>query len=202
MASEKRIALYVRVSTSDQSTELQLRELNQFTQARGWTTIKVYKDKATGTNGNRPLLKQLLSDARQRKIDVVIIWKLDRLFRSLKNLISTLQEFTELGVDFISLKDNIDLTTSSGRLMMHMLGAFAEFEASLIKERVKAGLRNAKAKGKRLGRPQLRNDAQIMEMRAQGKTIRQIAQNLKISKSTVASVVSRKPLQNEGYFCA
>ena len=198
----KRIALYVRVSTSDQSTELQIRELTQFVQARGWPHPKIYEDKATGTNGNRPQLKQLLSDARQRKLDIVIIWKLDRLFRSLKDLISSLHEFTELGVDFISLKDNIDLTTSSGRLMMHMLGAFAEFEASLIKERVKAGLRNAKAKGKRLGRPQLRNDDRIIELRAKGKTIRQIAEALNVSKSTVAFVVSRKPLQNRSTFSA
>jgi DNA invertase Pin-like site-specific DNA recombinase len=202
MAPGKRIAVYVRVSTSDQSTELQIRELSQFIHARGWDSFKVYEDKATGTNGNRPHLKQLLLDARQRKLDIVIIWKLDRLFRSLKDLITTLQEFTELGVDFISLKDNIDLTTSSGRLMMHMLGAFAEFEASLIKERVRAGLRNAKAKGKRLGRPQRRNDSQIIELRAQGKTVRQIAQSLNLSKSTVAFVVSRKPSQNGGGFPA
>jgi len=192
MASEKRIALYVRVSTSDQSTELQLRELNQFTQARGWTTIKVYEDKATGTNGNRPLLKQLLSDARQRKIDVVVIWKLDRLFRSLKDLISTLQEFTELGVDFISLKDNIDLTTSSGRLMMHMLGAFAEFEASLIKERVRAGLRNAKAKGKRLGRPKKEFWA-ILEMKHKGLSVKDISKRLGVHQATVYRVFAKTP---------
>jgi DNA invertase Pin-like site-specific DNA recombinase len=91
MAPGKRIAVYVRVSTSDQSTELQIRELTQFVQARGWADLKIYEDKATGTNGNRTQLKQLLLDARQRKLDIVIIWKLDRLFRSLKDLITTLQ---------------------------------------------------------------------------------------------------------------
>jgi len=185
MAAQKRIALYVRVSTSDQSTELQLRELIQFVQARGWPEPKIYEDKATGTNGNRPQLKQLLLDARQRRIDVVIIWKLDRLFRSLKDLISTLQELNELGVDFISLKDNIDLTTSSGRLMMHMLGAFAEFEASLIRERVRAGLRNAKAKGKKLGRPKKRNDEYICFLSKQGLSSRKIAEKINMCPTVV-----------------
>ncbi len=192
MACPKRIALYVRVSTSDQSTELQIRELSQFIQARGWDSFKVYEDKATGTNGNRPLLKQLLVDARERKFDVVVIWKLDRLFRSLKDLISTLQEFTDLGIDFISLKDNIDLTTSSGRLMMHMLGAFAEFEASLIKERVRAGLRNAKAKGKRLGRPKKEYWA-ILELSREGMSVPQIVKKLNVSRATVYRVVSKTP---------
>lgn len=200
MGSEKRVVCYLRVSTSDQSCELQQRENLQYIQARGWGSPKIYEDQATGTNGNRPMLKQLLSDARQRKFDVVIIWKLDRLFRSLKDLIGTLQEFTELGIDFISLKDNIDLTTSSGRLMMHMLGAFGEFEAALIRERVRAGLLNAKAKGNLLGRPQTRNDGQIVELRKQGMTIREIANQLAISKSTVSSSLSRKPSQNGGGF--
>jgi DNA invertase Pin-like site-specific DNA recombinase len=185
MAAQKRIALYVRVSTSDQSTELQLRELTQFVQARGWPEPKIYEDKATGTNGNRPQLKQLLSDVRQRKLDIVIIWKLDRLFRSLKDLISTLQEFSELGIDFISLKDNIDLTTSAGRLMTYILGAFSEFEASLIRERVRAGLRNAKAKGKKLGRPKKRNDEYISFLSKQGLSSRKIAEKINMCPTVV-----------------
>jgi len=202
MASEKRAVIYARVSTSDQSTELQLREIIQYIQSRGWSTPQVYEDKATGTNGNRPMLKQLLANARERKFDVIIIWKLDRLFRSLKDLIATLQEFTELGIDFISLKDNIDMSTSAGRLMMHMLGAFAEFEASLIRERVRAGLRNAKAKGKCLGRPKTRDDGKIIELRRQGQTVRGIAKQLGISKSSVAFSLSSKPLQKRGGFSA
>jgi DNA invertase Pin-like site-specific DNA recombinase len=127
---------------------------------------------------------------------------MDRLFRSLKDLIVTLQEFSELGIEFISLKDNVDLSTSSGKLLMHLLGAFAEFERNLIVERVRAGLVNAKAKGKRLGRPIKRNEEEIRTLRTNGLSIRSIAKELKISKSTVQSVVSRKPLQKSRDFRA
>jgi DNA invertase Pin-like site-specific DNA recombinase len=111
----KRIALYLRVSTQDQSTELQYGELLKYIEARGLPAPTIYQDKSTGTNGNRPAFKQLMTDIRLRKVDLVICWKLDRLFRSLKDLIATLQEYNELGVEFISLKDNIDMTTSAGR---------------------------------------------------------------------------------------
>ena len=99
--------LYVRVSTQDQSCELQKRELTQFAAARNWTVVRVYEDQATGTNANRPQLKELLRDARERKVDGILLWKLDRFFRSLKDLVVTLQELSDLGVQFISLKDNI-----------------------------------------------------------------------------------------------
>ena len=181
----KRVGVYLRVSTQDQSTELQRKEILQYVESRGWTTSKVYEDKATGTNANRPMLKALLRDARERKIDVLITWKLDRFFRSLKDLVTTLQELTELRVDFISLKDQIDLSTSSGRLMMHMLGAFAEFEASLIRERVRAGLRNARSKGKVFGRPKLRDDNRIRLLRSQGLSIRKIASEIGFSTTAV-----------------
>ena len=178
-------AIYARVSTSDQSCELQIRELTDFVQARGWEVHAVYEDKATGTNGNRLELKAMLADARARRFDVVVTWKLDRLFRSLKDLVVTLQEFDELGVAFVSLKDNVDLTTSSGRLLMHLLGAFAEFEASLIRERVRAGLRNAKAKGKRLGRPPTVDGARIKYLRSQGLSLRSIASQIGTSLGSV-----------------
>lgn len=180
-----KVALYLRVSTQDQSCELQRTELTRYVESRGWEIHQIFEDKATGTNGNRPMLKALLRDARERQFDILICWKLDRLFRSLKDLIATLQELTELKIDFISLKDNIDLTTSSGRLMMHMLGAFAEFEASLIKERVRAGLNNARAKGKRLGRPKVRDDARIQSLRATGLSVRQIAAQIGTSIGSV-----------------
>ncbi|NDA64206.1 MAG: hypothetical protein EBX50_19595 [Chitinophagia bacterium] len=137
----------------------------------------------------------LLANARQRKFDLVLCWKIDRLFRSLKHLILTLQEFDELGIKFISLKDQIDLTTSSGRLLMQIIGAMGEFEAALIKERVKTGLDNAKAKGIVLGRRKVFDREQVLDLRASGKTIRQIASELHISKSTVANALSNKPLQ-------
>ncbi|HAR41982.1 MAG TPA: resolvase [Bdellovibrionales bacterium] len=170
-----RVAIYLRVSTQDQATELQQRELTAYVQARGWVVFKTYEDKATGTTANRAMLKAMLTDARLRRFDRIIVWKLDRFARSLKDLVTMLQELSELGIEFISLRDNIDLTTSSGRLMMHMIGAFAEFEASIIRERVRAGIANARAKGKRLGRPKTRDDGTIKALRRQGLSIRSIA---------------------------
>ena len=185
------VGIYVRVSTLDQSCELQSSDLNHFASARGWVVYKVYEDHGrSGTNSNRPRLKTLMEDAKQRKFDILLCWKLDRLFRSLKDLISTLQELSELGIDFISLKDNIDLTTSSGRLMMHLLGAFAEFEASLIRERVRAGLNNARTKGIRLGRPRLRNDVRITSLRERGLSVRQIATQLGTSIGSVQRAIA------------
>jgi len=181
-----RIGIYTRVSTHEQSTELQLREIRQYVVSRAWTEITIYEELGkSGTNANRQKLKELMRDARERKLDVVICWKLDRLFRSLKDLVTALNEFTELGVDFISLRDNIDMTTSAGRLMTHMLGAFAEFEASLIRERVCAGIANAKANGKTLGRPKKRNDKKIRLLRNEGLSLREISQRLGTSKSAV-----------------
>jgi DNA invertase Pin-like site-specific DNA recombinase len=130
-------------------------------------------------------LQQLLKDGRERKFDVLICWKLDRLFRSLKGLVTTLAELNELGIEFISLKDNIDLSTSTGRLMMHIIGAFAQFEADIIKERVRAGLANAVSKGVCLGRPKLRNDETIRQLRAQGLSIRAIAKQLNLSTTAI-----------------
>jgi putative DNA-invertase from lambdoid prophage Rac len=181
----KRAVVYLRVSTLEQSCDLQQRELLQFLNARDWQLQHTYEDTATGTNGNRPQLQQLLKDARERKFDVLICWKLDRLFRSLKGLVTTLAELNELGIEFISLKDNIDLSTSTGRLMMHIVGAFAQFEADIIKERVRAGLANAVAQGKRLGRPKLRNDESIHQLRAQGLSIRAIAKQLNVSTTAI-----------------
>jgi putative DNA-invertase from lambdoid prophage Rac len=191
MVSEPRIGIYLRVSTQDQNTELQASELRRFAEARGWNRIKVYEDKATGTNGNRPMLQQMLQDARRREIDVVVCWKLDRLFRSLKDLVVTLQELSELGIEFVSLKDSIDLTTSSGRLMMHMIGAFAEFEASLIKERVRAGLANAKRKGQKLGRPSRLDSTLILELRQQGLSLSTIAEQVGATKSAVSKTLKK-----------
>lgn len=190
MSKQKRVGAYLRVSTNDQSTEMQRREIEQYLAARGWESVSFYEDKATGTTAERPMLKELLRDARSRKIDVVIVWKLDRFFRSLKGLVLTLQEFSELGIDFVSLKDGIDLSTSAGRLMTHIIGAFAEFEASVIRERVRAGLANAKAKGKTLGRPKNRNDAQIHALHVQGLSLRKIARQLNISLGSVTSSIA------------
>lgn len=185
-AAYKRVAIYIRVSTLDQDTHLQSRELMEYVQARGWDVHQVFEEKITGTHANRKMLKELQADARQRKFDILLVWKLDRIFRSLKDCINCLQEFAELGIEFVSLKDTgIDMTTPSGKLLLHILAAFAEFEGSIIRMRVKAGLEAAKAKGKRLGRPKVRNDDKIRLLRAQGRSIRAIAKELGTSVGAV-----------------
>lgn len=193
----KRVGLYLRVSTLDQSTEIQQHELIAYAKARGWTQLALYEDHATGTNDLRPALRRLLRDARERRIDIVLCWKLDRLFRSLHDLLSTLEEFQSLGVEFISIKDQIDMTTPAGRLLTHLLAAFAEFEVSLIRERVRAGLRMARSKGVRLGRPKRISDEQVVALRSQGLTLSQIAKRLGVSKSGVSKTLSRTPLNKE-----
>ena len=152
-----RCALYARVSTSSghQDPEMQLMELREYCQRRGWEIIGEYVDHVSGSQESRPELKRLTSDAKQRKFDAVVVWKLDRYARSLKHLVNALAEFEALGIAFVSLRDNSDLSTPSGRLMFQIIGAMAEFERALIVERVKAGLRHAQAKGRRLGRPTL-----------------------------------------------
>ena len=190
-----RVAIYLRVSTVDQSTEIQQNEITAFVESRGWQIHKTYEDKESGTKANRPALRELLQAVRQRHVDVVVCWKLDRLFRSLKDLVTTLQEFSELGVTFVALRDQIDMTTSSGRLMTHLLGAFAEFEASLIRERVRAGIANAKRKGVRLGRPRSIDTEKVIELRQQGLSLSKIAATMGTTKSGVSKVLSKKALQ-------
>ena len=182
-------AVYLRVSTQDQSTDSQRREIDLYLTSKGLTNIQIYEDKATGTNNNRIMLKKLLEDCKAGKVGTVICYKLDRFFRSLKDLINTLQLLDDLKITFVSIRDNVDLSTPSGRLMMHMIGAFAEFEASLIKERVKSGLKAAKARGIVLGRPRLYEPSIARLMRKQGHSIREIGKKLGIPKSTVDELI-------------
>jgi DNA invertase Pin-like site-specific DNA recombinase len=160
----KRVALYARVSTINhhQDPEMQLGELRQFAAARGWQIVEEFTDRGvSGSKDRRPQLDRMMHAARNRQFDVLLTWKLDRLARSLKHLVTAIAEFDALGVQFVSLRDNLDLTTPSGRLMFHVIGAMAEFERSLIQERVCAGLRNARAKGKQLGRPRLGSSSEL-----------------------------------------
>src|ERR1700682_1822723 len=156
-----RVAVYSRVSTHHgQDPELQLRELREYTASRGLTIVQEYTDVGySGSKESRPALNQLMADACQRRFDAVLVWKLDRFGRSLRHLVNSLAELEALGVAFVSLRDNLALSTPSGRLMFQIIGAMAEFERSLIVERVRAGMRNARAKGRRLGRPRVTVDA-------------------------------------------
>jgi DNA invertase Pin-like site-specific DNA recombinase len=133
---------------------MQTRELEEYCQRRGWAVTGCYVDTGiSGSKESRPELDRLMTDAHQRRFDAILVWKLDRFGRSLRHLVNALAELEALGVAFVSLRDNLDLSTPSGRLMFQIIGAMAEFERSLIVERVKAGMRNARAKGKRIGRP-------------------------------------------------
>ena len=152
-----RAAIYARVSTTDkgQDPELQLKPLRDYCKARSWTIVEEFTDYCSGAKDTRPRLDELMTAARRRSIDCVAVWKLDRFGRSLKHLVTALDELKSLGVAFVSYQESIDLTTPAGRLMMQIIAAMSEFERELIRERVKAGIANAKAKGKRVGRKPL-----------------------------------------------
>jgi DNA invertase Pin-like site-specific DNA recombinase len=192
-----RVAIYARVSTTNhgQDVSLQTRDLEQFAQARGWRLVDSYLDIGiSGAKDKRPELNRLMADAHKRRFDVVLVWKLDRFGRSLRHLVNALAEFESLGIAFVSLSDNLDLTTASGRLMFNIIGAMAEFERELIRERVKAGMKNARAKGIRIGRPRANVDAsQIARLRDSGASLREIASQLGVSVGTVAACSKKLP---------
>lgn len=170
-----RAVIYARVSTVEQNVAVQTRELAAFCAARSWLVAEVITDVgfSGGTGADRrPGLRRLMELAGSRKIDVVVVVKLDRLFRSLRHLVVTLDQFEALGVKLASVKDSVDLTTPAGRLLVSILGALGEFEKDLIRERTMAGLAHARAIGKRLGRPPVHNDRhdEIRRMRAAGMT--------------------------------
>ncbi len=183
-----RVALYARVSTlNGQDPEMQLRELREYATRRGWEVVGKYVDHGvSGAQESRPELNRLMQDARYRAFDAVAVWKLDRFARSLKMLVVSLAELEALGVAFVSLRDNLDLSTPTGRLMFQVVGAMAEFERALIQERVRAGIRNARAKGKALGRPRRIVDGNaIMALRDEGMSVRKIARTLGVGYGTV-----------------
>lgn len=183
-----RVALYARVSTvhGGQNPEMQLWEMREYCDRRDWLITGEYVDRISGLKDSRPGLNSLMQDAAQRKFDAVLVWKLDRFGRSLRHLINSLAELESLGVMFVSLKDSLDLSTPAGRLTCHVLSCMSQFEASLARERVKAGLRHAVARGKRLGRPRKAVDvARINSLRASGHSWRTIASMMKLSVGTV-----------------
>jgi len=194
-----RVALYARVSTCNgQDPEMQLRELREYAVRRGWEIAGEYTDHGvSGSKDSRPELNQLMADAHRRKFDAVLVWKIDRFGRSLKHLVNALADLSAYGVAFVSFRDNLDLSTPSGRLMFQIIGAMAEFERSLIQERVKAGLRNARAKGKKFGRPRAPVDAdQVAALRRDGLSWSQVCRTLNVSKGGAQRSVARLPKSN------
>src|SRR5712675_722579 len=175
-----RAALYGRVSTFDQEPENQLAELRRYVGARGWTSAEYVDRGVSGAKDRRPALDRLLIDARRRRFDVVVVWRLDRLGRNLRHLIILLEELQALGIAFVSLNEGIDATTPAGKLQMHILGAIAEFERARIAERVRAGLRRATAQGKRLGRPRKAPATVVVP----GGSVREAARAWGVSKTT------------------
>ena len=192
-----RTAIYARVSTTNhgQDVTLQTRDLEQFVQARGWSLADSYIDVGvSGSKDSRPQLNRLMADAKRRRFDVVLVWKLDRFGRSLRHLVNALAEFESLGIAFVSLSDNLDLSTASGRLMFNIIGAMAEFERELIRERVRAGMKNAKAKGRHIGRPRANVDAaHVARLRDSGASLREIAARLGVSVGTIAACSKKLP---------
>lgn len=186
-----KIALYVRVSTEGQNTGTQISILSEYAERRGFKIADVYSDVGiSGSQDSRPELNRLMADARRRRFSTVLVFKFDRFARSTIHLLRALEEFRSLGVDFISYSEGIDTTTSTGKMVFIMISAIAEFERELIRDRVKAGIKRAMAQGKRLGRPKLKVESEkVRDLRSSGKSIRQIAKVLGISKSTVANLL-------------
>ncbi|MGA7463323.1 MAG: recombinase family protein [Candidatus Korobacteraceae bacterium] len=183
-----RVALYARVSTlNGQDPEMQLSELREYAARRGWIISGEYVDQGvSGSKESRPELNRLTVDAHRRVFDAVLVWKIDRYGRSLKHLVNALADLNAYGVAFVSLRDNLDLSTASGRLMFQIIGAMAEFERALIQERVRAGLRNARAKGRKLGRPRrIVDSAKVAALRASGASWRAISRQTGVGVATL-----------------
>jgi len=184
-----RVAIYARVSTRNQDTTLQIEDLTAYAELRKWKVIQVFSEKVSGTKDDRKEFKALMDLASKRKIDIVLTWKLDRFGRSLKHLVTTLAELESLGVSFVSLKDNVDFTTPSGRFQAQILGAVAEFEASMIRMRVKSALDRAKAMGVKLGPPTTIDPKRVVRLFSQGLSPGKIAKLLECSRGGVRRIL-------------
>jgi DNA invertase Pin-like site-specific DNA recombinase len=183
----KRAALYLRVSTDKQSVDMQQAELSAIAERAGWQIVAIYRDEGiSGAKGRdqRPQFDRMLKDATRRKFDVLMSWSVDRLGRSLQDLINSMSDWQAAGIDLYLREQAVDTTTPGGRALFQMMGVFAEFERAMIRQRVQAGVDRAKAKGKTLGRPRC-DDAAITKELAAGASLRQAAQRLGISLSTV-----------------
>jgi len=188
-----RAALYARVSTTEQTPENQLQALRAFAQARGWASTEFIDHGVSGAKEKRPQLDAMLADVRRRKLDVVVVTKLDRLARSTHHLVTLGKEFEKLGVDLVALDQAVDTTTASGRLLFHMLAAIAEFERDLIRDRVLAGLKRARAQGKHLGRPrEFQVDAgQARALKNEGHSLRAIARVMSVPRISLSRALAQ-----------
>ena len=192
MNQTKRVTIYARVSTKDQHPETQVNDLKRYARDRGFKVMKVYEEKASGKRADRPEFQKLLDDIRKRKTDAVLVWKLDRLARSTRELLNRLEEFRTINVELISYTENIDTTTPAGKALFSMVAVFAEFENDIRSERIIAGMQNAKSKGKQLGRPTISDETirRIRQMQKQGLPDSQIIRTVKVSRNTLKKYAS------------
>jgi DNA invertase Pin-like site-specific DNA recombinase len=191
----KRVALYLRVSTIDQHPEAQLYDLRLMAQQRGYEITREYTDRISGTKAKRPGLDEMMRDARRGRFDVVMVWAFDRLARSVRHFLEVLDELNRLRIEFISFRENIDTGGPLGRAIIFIIGAIAELERSLIVERVRAGMRRAKLHGRHIGRIPLNLDrASILQHRAHGQSLSQIASTFQVSRATVSRVLKQERL--------
>lgn len=195
---QKKVAIYCRVSTADQSCERQERDLLEFAARSGYEVVGIWKETASGTRNERAERKKVMALAQARKIDAVLVTELSRWGRSTTDLINTLNELESRGVSLIAQTGlQFDLTTAQGRLVASIFSAIAEFEAALTRERVKSGLANARARGKKLGRqpgltPKIKRlTPKVLELVESGSSYREISSQLKISKNTVLDIVKQ-----------
>jgi DNA invertase Pin-like site-specific DNA recombinase len=187
-----RAGLYARVSTHDQQTlPMQMRAMREYAAKRGWTIAVQIKEVGSGA-AERELREKLLDSARRREIDVVLVWRLDRWGRSLVDLVVTLKELAELGVAFVSLTEALDLTTPTGRAMAGLLSVFAAFEHEILRERIQAGIAEARLQGKHLGRPVTvgKKAAQIRKLHRTGVSKAEIARRLRIGRTSVRRILA------------
>ena len=191
-------AIYARVSTNNgQDPEMQVRELREYCQRRGWEVAGEYVDAGvSGAKDSRPELNRLMADAHRRRFDAVVVWKFDRFARSVSHLLRALEDFRSLGLEFVSLSEQVDTSTPTGKMVFTVLGAVAELERCLIAERVRAGLRNARAKGRRLGRPRSGVDPQeVARLRAQGASWRAVGAALGVAPATAFYAACKERLE-------
>jgi DNA invertase Pin-like site-specific DNA recombinase len=192
----KRVALYVRVSTKrDQTTQNQVGELQKYCERQGWQVVETYDDSGvSGAKADRPALSRMMRDAAKGKFQVVCVWKIDRLARSVSDLLNILSLLRSHGVDFVSATQAIDTTTSYGKMVMTFLGAIAEFERDLICERVKVGIERAKSEGTVLGRPRVAIDIRrAIQLRDDGHGYKQIAKVMGVPRTTLYRSLSAIP---------
>lgn len=194
--SGPRVAIYARVSTTDkgQDPETQLSQLREYSTRRNFVVIGEFVDYASGTTEERKQYKLMMEAAKKRKIDVVLVWRYDRFARSTQSLVNALKEFQSLGVDFISYQENIDTTTPTGELIFHVMASLAQFESSLISQRVKAGMQRAKAQGKAISRPKitLAKQKEIYDLKQSGLSMNQVSKKANVAYGTVYNYLGKK----------